>query len=223
MGLVATTAIFPGVGYLWKSSASSSVKVCFSLSLIGPVRRYAPREGGPGAPQPSRRMRQSQPRWLACPPAWPYRHRMANSSPVRIGIAGALGRMGRAVAAAVEQRAGAEFTALFDAPGTEGQIAEHEGGRGRVLVTRDEALAKCDAIIDFTIPDATAALARLAAERGGPALILGSTGLGQTHRDAIHAAANRVAVVHTGNFSLGVNVLTGLVRQVAERLGPDAW
>jgi 4-hydroxy-tetrahydrodipicolinate reductase len=148
---------------------------------------------------------------------------MTASAPVKIGIAGALGRMGRAVAAAVEQRSGVEIAALYDVPGTEGQIADHEGGRGRVLVTRDQAVASCDAIIDFTIPDATAALARLAAERGAPALILGSTGLEQPHFDAIHAAANRVAVVRTGNFSLGVNVLTGLVRQVAERLGPDAW
>jgi 4-hydroxy-tetrahydrodipicolinate reductase len=148
---------------------------------------------------------------------------MASSSPVRIGIAGALGRMGRAVAAAAEQRPGVEITALYDAPGTEGQIAEHEGGRGRVLVTRDQAAEMCDVIIDFTVPDATAALARLAEARGAPALILGSTGLREAHLAAIDAAAKKVAVVRTGNFSLGVNTLVGLVRQVAERLGPDAW
>lgn len=142
---------------------------------------------------------------------------------IRIGIAGALGRMGRAVAKAVEARDGAIVSALFDAPGSEGQIAEHEGGGGRVLITREEALRSVDAIIDFTIPDATATLARLAAEAGGPALILGSTGLNAEQEATIVQAAKVVAVVRTGNFSLGVNVLMGLVRQTAQRLGPQAW
>lgn len=142
---------------------------------------------------------------------------------IKIGIAGALGRMGRAVAAAVEARAGAEIAALYDAPGSEGQIAEHEGGRGRVLVTRETARTLCDAVIDFTIPDASTKLARLAAEAGGPALIIGSTGMSADQDAVVALAAARVAVVQSGNFSLGVNTLMGLVRQAAERLGPDAW
>ncbi len=140
---------------------------------------------------------------------------------VRIGIAGALGRMGRAVAAAVEARDGVSIACLYDAPGTEGQIAEHE--RGRVLVTREEALSSCDAVIDFTVPEATAKLARLAIEKGGPALIIGSTGLSAEQEALIAEAAKRVPVVRSGNFSLGVNTLMGLVRQTAAKLGPRAW
>ncbi len=142
---------------------------------------------------------------------------------VRIGIAGALGRMGRAVAAAVEARSGASVACLYDAPGTEGQIAEHEGGRGRVLVTREEALRSCDAVIDFTVPEATAKLARLAAEHGGPALVIGSTGLSTEQEALIGLAANKAPVVRSGNFSLGVNILMGLVQQTARRLPAEAW
>ena len=145
------------------------------------------------------------------------------TQPIRIGIAGALGRMGRAVARAVEARDGAVIACLYDAPGSEGQIAEHEGGGGRVLVTREETLRSCDAVVDFTIPEATAKLARLAAEAGGPALILGSTGLSAEQEAVIAEAAKAVPVVRTGNFALGVNVLLGLVRQTAARLGPAAW
>lgn len=145
------------------------------------------------------------------------------SQAVRIGIAGALGRMGRAVAAAVEAHPGAAVACLYDAPGSEGQIAEHEGGRGRVLVTREEALRSCDAVIDFTVPEATAKLAHLAAEHGGPALIIGSTGLSTEQEGVIGLAANKVAVVRSGNFSLGVNVLMGIVRETAARLPSHAW
>lgn len=142
---------------------------------------------------------------------------------VRIGIAGALGRMGRAVAKAVEEHPGAVVACLYDAPGTEGQIAEHEGGKGRVLVTREEALKSCDAVIDFTVPEATAKLAHLAAEHGGPALIIGSTGLSVEQEAVIGQAANKVPVVRSGNFSLGVNVLMGIVRETANRLPAHAW
>ena len=142
---------------------------------------------------------------------------------IKIGIAGAFGRMGRAVTAAVEQRDGVEIGALYDAPGSEGQIATHDGGRGRVLVSREEALTACDAVIDFTVPEASIKLAGLAAERGGPALIIGSTGLTAEQEGKITRASGKVAVVRSLNFSLGVNTLMGLVRQAAERLGPEAW
>ena len=145
------------------------------------------------------------------------------ASPIKIGIAGALGRMGRAVALAVEARAGVEIAALYDAPGSEGQIAEHEGVRGRVLVSRDQALTLCDVIIDFTVPAASTALAKKAAERGGPALVIGSTGLTEPDLAVIATASKAIPLVQTGNYSLGVNTLVGLVRETAARLGPDAW
>ena len=146
---------------------------------------------------------------------------MATRPPIRIGIAGALGRMGHAVTALVEAREGLTVSALYDAPGSEGQVVDHAGGR--VLLSREQALGACDAVIDFTVPAATAALAHLVAERGGPALILGSTGLSDEQEAAVAAAATKVPVVRSRSFSLGVNVLMGLVRQTAERLGPQAW
>ena len=76
-------------------------------------------------------------------------------------------------------------------------------------------------VIDFSTPDATAELARRCAELGGPALVLGTTGLSDAQEAAVAAAAERVAVVRSGNFSLGVNLLAGLVRQAAARLGAD--
>jgi len=143
---------------------------------------------------------------------------MTAAAPVRIAIAGALGRMGHAVASAVEGREGASIGAFYDAPGTEGQMIG-----SRALLSQAAALGLTDAVIDFTVPAATAALARHVAENGGPALILGSTGLSADEEAAIVAAAAKVPVVRSGNFSLGVNTLMGLVRQAAAKLGPDAW
>lgn len=129
--------------------------------------------------------------------------------------------MGHAVAAVVEDDPRLDIAAVYDAPGTEGQVVD--GAGARVLLSREQALAASDAIIDFTRPEATEALARLAIQKGGPALVLGSTGLSAAQEAVIAEAAKKVAVVRSRNFSLGVNTLVGLVRQAAERLGPEAW
>jgi 4-hydroxy-tetrahydrodipicolinate reductase len=138
---------------------------------------------------------------------------MTGQAEVRIGVAGALGRMGRAVAAAVDARPGLTLAALFDQAGAEGT----EAG-GLALVSRGAALKACDIIIDFTIGSASAELAEQCAGRGGPALVIGSTGFSPQGETAIGAAASRIAIVKSGNFSLGVNVLLGLVAQAAAAL-----
>lgn len=141
---------------------------------------------------------------------------------IKVGIAGALGRMGRALAAGVEAHGGLEIGAVFDRPGCEGQIFEH-GAHGHVLVTRDQALASCQVILDFTTPEASSHLVQAALERGGPALVIGSTGLSPAQEDAIAQAGANLAIVRTGNFSLGVNLLMGLVEETARRLNAQDW
>lgn len=143
---------------------------------------------------------------------------MAEAVNIRIGVAGALGRMGRAVAAAVDARPGLELGVLFDHVGAEGGVVD-----GRALGSREEALAGSDIIIDFTAGSASAELAGAAAARGGPALVIGSTGLSDDDEAEVGAAAARIPIVKSGNFSLGVNVLIGLVSQAAAALGPKAY
>lgn len=121
--------------------------------------------------------------------------------------------MGQALAAAVSARDDMVVSARFDRPDATG-----EG-----LVTRDEALGLCDVVMDFTTPAASLDLARTAAARGGPALIIGTTGLSADQVAVIREAAKSVAIVQTGNFSLGVNMLVGLVAKAARALGPEAY
>ena len=120
------------------------------------------------------------------------------------GISGARGRMGRAVSQVLDAREDVVVAARFD--------------RGE---TPD--LSLCDVIIDFSTPESSIALARTCAERGGPALVIGSTGFSEAQEVELAAAAARVAIVRSGNFSLGVNVLIGLVEQAALRLDARDW
>lgn len=132
--------------------------------------------------------------------------------PLKIAIAGALGRMGRQMALAVEADPRLALVARFHRPGSAGDQ----------LVDRDEALALADVVIDFTTPAASVELAKACAARGGPALVIGSTGFNASELAAIAEAAKSIAVVRSGSYSLGLNMLAGLVEQAARALGPDA-
>lgn len=143
---------------------------------------------------------------------------MAETTPIRIGVAGALGRMGRAVTDLVQARQDAVLAALFDRPAQAGEVVD-----GLALVGVDQALGQCDVIIDFTSPEASARLAEAAAGRGGVALVIGSTGFSEAQDAAVMAAARATPIVRAGNFSLGVNLLMGLVRHAAAALAPDAF
>ena len=121
----------------------------------------------------------------------------------RIGILGATGRMGRAIAAVLNDS-------------TEGQLA---GSCSRV--EDPGALAEsCDVLVDFTSPDALRAHLDAAVGAGKP-IVIGTTGLGPDHHRAIDEAAARIAVLQAANTSLGVNLLAHLVREAAARLDED--
>lgn len=137
--------------------------------------------------------------------------RAAASAPVRVAIAGALGRMGQAVAKSAAGRGDVVVTARFDRPEAEDVS----------LVSQAEALGAADVVIDFTAPEASVALAEAAAGRGGLALVIGSTGLSPDQIRRIDAAAMRIPIVRSGNYSLGVNMLLGLVAQAARALPED--
>ncbi len=120
------------------------------------------------------------------------------------GISGARGRMGRAVSLVLDAREDVVVATRFD--------------RGE---TPD--LNLCDVVIDFSTPEASVELARACAERGGPALVIGSTGLSSEQDALIEAAAEKIAIVRSGNFSLGLNILIGLVEHAAQRLDGRDW
>ena len=122
----------------------------------------------------------------------------------RVVVVGAAGKMGKAVQAAAVGREDVTIAAAVD--------------QGDDVAA---ALAHADVYIDFSTPAATLAAARaaIAAKR---AAIIGTTGLGADAEPLFGELAKVAPVVVAANFSLGVNLMLGLVRQAARALGP-AW
>ena len=120
----------------------------------------------------------------------------------RIGIIGSAGRMGQALAEAIPA-AGYALAGGVDQGGDVVALAEMS-----------------DVLVDFSSPAALEANLDIAVEAATPILI-GTTGLEDRHHFLIDHAADRIAVLQTGNTSLGVNMLVHLVREAALRLDPD--
>ena len=133
-------------------------------------------------------------------------------SDVRIVVAGASGRMGRAVIAALAQSnscvlCGALVRAAHGDLGKDAGVVAGISATG--VLMEDDALpllAKADALIDFTLPIVSVELAALAAQ-ARIVHVIGTTGLSTEDEAKIRAAARHAVIVKSGNMSLGVSVL----------------
>ena len=119
-----------------------------------------------------------------------------------IGIYGSNGRMGRAIATIAEGE-GATVAGGVDAGGDPFPLAQ-----------------TADVLVDFSTPAALESHLAAAVAARTP-IVIGTTGLMPTHHALIEQAADEIAVLQTGNTSLGVTLLNILVREAAARLGSD--
>ena len=143
-----------------------------------------------------------------------------------IVVAGASGRMGQMLIRTITQSESARLAGCLERAGHDwiGRDAGTAmGGAERgVQVSGDveATLSGAQAVIDFTAPEASVALAGAAAQ-AGVAHVIGTTGFSEAQLAAIAEAARRVPIVRAGNMSLGVNLLVQLTRTVAAALDAD--
>jgi len=144
-------------------------------------------------------------------------------STIRIAVAGASGRMGRTLIRAVAEASDMVLS----------HALEHEGhtdlgadagmlaglGNNGVKLSSDAlaALSTADAVLDFTAPAASLALADLAAQ-ARIVHVIGTTGFAEADLTRLKAAARHAVIMKSGNMSLGVNLLAALVREAAKAL-----
>jgi 4-hydroxy-tetrahydrodipicolinate reductase len=144
-------------------------------------------------------------------------------SDMRLIVAGAGGRMGRALIRTISETPGAVVAGALEAPGSEllGQDAGILAGlpeSGIKLSADLWTLSKeADGILDFTVPAATIANVAIAAQRG-IVHVIGTTGLSSSDNAVIKSVTGQAIVVQSGNMSLGVNLLAALVKRVAQSL-----
>lgn len=136
---------------------------------------------------------------------------------VSVGVTGATGRMGREVLAAANDREDCEITfAVSESAGTgtdvEGVAVEPAADLDDLLAEREP-----DAVVDFTVPEATASYATACSEIGVP-FVTGTTGLDEDEATALDRASESIPLLHAPNFSRGVSVLVNVVREAVGNL-----
>ena len=122
---------------------------------------------------------------------------------MKIAIVGAAGRMGEMLCALAE--------------GTDLEVVSKvDVAEGYDKTWSDDV----EGVIDFSYHTAVPAAVEKAAEKG-IAYVIGTTGLTADEQKAVDAAAKKIPVVQSGNYSLGVNLLLELVKNAAQVLGPE--
>ena len=142
---------------------------------------------------------------------------------LKIVVAGASGRMGRALIREIAQGHGVTLVGALEAEGhpdlgmDSGSLAGLQPNGIKLTADPLPLLADAEAVIDFTRPMVSTMLADLAAQ-ARIVHVIGTTGFSAADDKRIEAAARHAVIVKSGNMSLGVTLLAALVAQAAKAL-----
>jgi 4-hydroxy-tetrahydrodipicolinate reductase len=140
---------------------------------------------------------------------------------MKIAIAGCMGRMGQTLITAT--LADKRFALVGGSERGMVDVAKLASlGAANLPITKEakELVANADAVIDFTSPEASLAIAEAAAAKG-TVHIIGTTGFSVGQQKKLAGFASGARIVQSGNFSLGVNLLEKLVEEAAKKLADD--
>ena len=139
---------------------------------------------------------------------------------------GAGGRMGKALVRQMSEMPNCTIAGGIEPEGSPllgADIGEVAGvGNLGIPITQDplELFVRCEGVLDFSTPAATAEHATLAAQ-ARIVHVIGTTGLSHEQDERVQAAARHAVIIQSGNMSLGVALLASLVRKAAEVLDAD--
>jgi 4-hydroxy-tetrahydrodipicolinate reductase len=145
---------------------------------------------------------------------------------IRIGVAGAAGKMGSRIAALSTEYQGLKLTGAFERKSQKdiGRDIGPVAGIGETGVIISEGITSVindvDLVIDFTSIESTKENLKVAADHK-KAMVIGTTGFTKDDLKDIGPLLTRVPCVMASNMSLGVNLLFKVLQDVARALGDD--
>lgn len=143
---------------------------------------------------------------------------------IKLVIIGAGGRMGRRIVCLAVESDRFDIIGSVDRPGHP-DIGKDCGLMAGsvpigVMLADTYPTAAAQVAIDFSQPEALDATIDYCLEKK-VALVSGTTGLSEKHRERLKSAAKKIPVVYATNMSVGMNVVFTLVGKVASMLGPE--
>ena len=138
-------------------------------------------------------------------------------SRTKIAIAGALGRMGNNLINSALSNNNVELVGVFDVKEIDSSCINKNQIQENVFTTREESFEKADIVIDFTTPKALFSFTEVAVSNN-TGLVIGTTGLDESHFNLLKQTSNSTKVFYAPNMSYGVNTFFEIARKAAKHL-----
>lgn len=145
---------------------------------------------------------------------------------IKIGVAGAAGKMGSRITALSKEYQGLQLAGAFERSGHAGLGSDvgYVIGIGETGVKLrggiSEVIDSVDLVIDFTSIESTKENLKVAAAKGR-AMVIGTTGFSKDDLKEMEPLLRKIPCVMASNMSLGVNLLLKVLADVARVLGDD--
>ncbi|MDB9731365.1 4-hydroxy-tetrahydrodipicolinate reductase [Candidatus Pelagibacter sp.] len=134
---------------------------------------------------------------------------------INLAISGCLGRMGQQLIKSSKNNKNFKLTTL-----TESKTISKKISGIKLDINTEQAFKKTDVIIDFTVPNCTLDILKIASKLKKK-VVIGTTGFTQKEEVLIKKFSKRIPILKAGNMSLGVNLLMYLTEIASKSLNSE--
>ena len=134
---------------------------------------------------------------------------------INLAISGCMGRMGQQLIKSSKKNKKFKLVTL-----TENRPVNKKFAGIKPELNSENAFKKIDVIIDFTVPDCTLEILKIASKLK-KSVVIGTTGFNRTQENKIKKFARQIPVLKAGNMSLGVNLLMYLTEIASKSLNDE--
>ena len=132
---------------------------------------------------------------------------------INLAITGCMGRMGRQIIKSAKKKQGFNLSVL-----TESKKINKKIGGIAIDLNTDKVFKKVDLVIDFTVPECTLEVLRIASKLK-KRVVIGTTGFSKKEEALIKKYSKKIPILKAGNMSLGINLLMYLTEIASSSLG----
>ena len=134
---------------------------------------------------------------------------------INLAISGCLGRMGQQLIKSSKINKDFKLAAL-----TENKAINKKISDIKLDINTEQAFKKTDVIIDFTVPNCTLDILKIASKLK-KRVVIGTTGFTQKEEIVIKKFSKKIPILKAGNMSLGVNLLMYLTEIASKSLNDE--
>jgi 4-hydroxy-tetrahydrodipicolinate reductase len=134
---------------------------------------------------------------------------------INLAISGCMGRMGQQLIKSSKKSKNFQLVTL-----TENKQINKKFNGIKPELNSDKAFKKADVIIDFTVPNCTLEILKIASKLKKK-VVIGTTGFNRGQEKQIKKFSKKIPILKAGNMSLGVNLLMYLTEITSKSLGDE--